>query len=147
MSSSSSNFSASDSMRVYICWGVALMALMISLIFSEILKYPPCTLCWYQRVFMYPLAFIFPVGILTKDWKVFIYGFLLSTVGWVISGYHSLIYHDIIAEAIKVCDAQLSCKTKQFELFGILSIPVMSFLSFTLILILNFIGVFRVKRN
>jgi disulfide bond formation protein DsbB len=37
---------------------VALIATMGSLFFGEVLKYPPCTLCWYQRICMYPLVFI-----------------------------------------------------------------------------------------
>ena len=72
---------------------------------------------------------------------------MFSFVGLIISAYHGLIYHGVIQEALKLCNAQLSCKTKQFELFGFLSIPVMSFLSFASILIFNLIGVIREKRN
>ena len=109
----------------------------ISLIFSELLKYPPCTLCWYQRVFMYPLVFIIPTALITKDRQIHNYVIVLSIFGLMIAGYHSLIYHDFISETLKVCTADLSCKTKQFELFGFISIPVMSFFSFLIILILN----------
>lgn len=130
----------------YMSWTVALISMFISLVFSDILKFPPCTLCWYQRIFMYPLAFIIPVGILTQDHKIHVYSLVLSSVGLMIAGYHSLIYHGIIQEALKVCTADLSCKTKQFELFGFISIPVMSLISFLIIFILNLQGVRNVKR-
>ncbi len=132
---------------LYASWTIALAAMMVSLIFSEILKFPPCTLCWYQRVFMYPIVFILPVGILLKDRNISKYVLILSGVGVIIAGYHSLIYHGIIPEAIKVCTAELSCKTKQFELFNFLSIPVMSFLSFAALFGLNSVGVNHVERS
>lgn len=131
----------------YTSWLIALLAMVISLTLSEVMKLPPCTLCWYQRVFMYPLVLIIPIGIISKDPIIFIYSCSLSFVGLVISIYHALIYHGLIQESLKLCNAELSCKTKQFELFGFVSIPVMSFLSFAFIFIFNLIGVFRAKRN
>lgn len=130
----------------YLAWGVSLLATVISLIFSEILKYPPCSLCWYQRIFMYSLAIVIPTGILIGDRKVSVYIAVLSLFGLVISGYHSLIYHNIIEEALTVCTADLSCKTKQFELYG-LSIPVMSFLGFLALFILGTKGSINEKRS
>jgi disulfide bond formation protein DsbB len=130
----------------YMSWTVALISMLISLVFSDILKFPPCTLCWYQRIFMYPLVFIIPVGILSNDDKIHTYTLVLSAVGLVIASYHSMIYHGVIQEALKVCTADLSCKTKQFELFDLISIPVMSLVSFSFIFILNLQGVRNVKR-
>ena len=131
----------------YLTWAVALAAMIISLIFSEILKYPPCTLCWYQRVFMYPLVFIVPIGILLEDPRIYFYSLILGFIGLIIATYHTLIYHGIIQEAFKLCNAELSCKTKQFELFNLISIPVMSLVTFLIIVILNLIGVFYEKRT
>jgi len=124
-------------MGLYLAWGVSLFSTLASLFFSEILKYPPCSLCWYQRIFMYPLVLIIPIGILSYDKHISKYILALSSIGSVIAGYHALIYHNIIREAFTLCTADLSCKTKQFELFNFLSIPVMSLLSFLLIFILS----------
>ena len=96
---------------------------------------------------MYSLAVVIPTGILISDKKVSIYALVLSLFGLVIAGYHSLIYHNIIAEAIQVCTEDLSCKTKQFELFGVLSIPVMSFISFLFICTLSLKGIRHEKRS
>lgn len=130
----------------YFAWGISLFATAISLIFSEILKYPPCSLCWYQRVFMYSLAVVIPTGILIGDRKVSAYIAVLSFFGLIISGYHSLIYHNIIEEALTICTADLSCKTKQFELYG-LSIPIMSLLGFISIFVIGLKGSLNEKRN
>src|SRR3989344_2963611 len=42
-------------------FGSALIATLASLTLSEILRFPPCVLCWYQRIFMYvqvPLTYL-----------------------------------------------------------------------------------------
>lgn len=122
---------------MYANWGIALLSMIISLIFSEFMKLPPCSLCWYQRIFMYPLVFLIPTGILLRDSKLGFYTAVLSFVGGVIALYHNLIYFDFISEGIKVCSAGLSCKAKQLEVFGFLSIPTMSLMAFVVIFILS----------
>lgn len=125
-------------MKLYLAWGIALFSTLASLFFSEILKFPPCSLCWYQRIFMYPLVIVLPIGILAQDKNVSKYLVSLSLVGTVIAGYHTLIYHNIVTEAFTLCTAELSCKTKQFELFNLISIPVMSLASFAALFGLGF---------
>ena len=41
---------------------VAVVATLGSLYFSEIADFPPCRLCWYQRIGMYPLAVVLPIA-------------------------------------------------------------------------------------
>lgn len=125
---------------MYLIWGIALLSMIVSLIFSDFLKLPPCPLCWYQRVFMYPLVFIIPTGILIRDSKLSYYTTVLSLVGGLIALYHNLIYYDIISEGFKVCNAALSCKSRQLEVFGFLSIPMMSLIAFAIIFILSLRG-------
>lgn len=96
---------------------------------------------------MYSAAVVIPTGILIQDKNVSKYALVLSVFGFIIAGYHSLIYHNIIGEVITVCTEDLSCKTKQFELFGVLSIPVMSLLGFLGIAVLSFKGMSDEKRN
>jgi len=122
---------------MYLNFGLALLSTIVSLIFSEILKLPPCSLCWYQRIFMYSLVFVIPTGILIRDSKLSYYTIVLSFAGGIIALYHNLIYFDFINEGLKVCTADLSCKSKQLSLFGFLSIPTMSLVAFVIILILS----------
>ena len=51
---------------VFAAWVVSLVATMGSLFFSEVMRLPPCVLCWYQRIGMYPLAVMFTVALVTQ---------------------------------------------------------------------------------
>ena len=51
----------------YLALVPALVALLGSLYYSEIAGFVPCTLCWYQRILMYPLTLISLVGIIKQD--------------------------------------------------------------------------------
>lgn len=101
-----------------------------SLFFSEILKLPPCVLCWYQRVCMYPIAIIAAVCIWKKDKNLPYFVLPLSLVGTVISIYHNLLYYKIIPESLAPCVNGISCTTKQLDIFGFLTIPLMALIAF-----------------
>lgn len=101
-----------------------------SLFFSEILTLPPCVLCWYQRVCMYPIAVIAAVCIWKKDKNLPYLILPLSIIGTIISFYHNLLYYKIIPESLAPCVNGISCTTKQLELFGFLTIPLMALISF-----------------
>lgn len=118
---------------VYFSLIISVVATAGSLIFSEILKFPPCVLCWYQRICMYPLVVIFAVGILRKDKNIPFFVLPLSVVGLLIALYHNLLYYKIIPEASVPCVLGISCTTKYIEWFGFITIPFLSLLSFTAI--------------
>jgi disulfide bond formation protein DsbB len=118
---------------VYIAWIQAFVATAGSLFFSEVLHFPPCVLCWYQRIFMYPLVFLLGVGIVRKDKKIYSYVLPLSIIGSLIALYHSLLYWKIIPENAAPCTAGVSCTTKFIEWFGFITIPFLSLLAFLLI--------------
>ena len=52
---------------VIAAWFVATLATIGSLFFSEIAKFTPCTLCWYQRIAMYPLVVILGMAMLRRQ--------------------------------------------------------------------------------
>ena len=37
-----------------------------SLFFGEVMKLPPCTLCWYQRICLFPLVVILATALLQR---------------------------------------------------------------------------------
>lgn len=115
---------------------LSLISTLGSLYFSEILKLPPCLLCWYQRIFMYPLVIIFAVGIWKKDKYISFFALPLSIIGILIAAYHNLLYYKIIPESIAPCTLGVSCTTKQIEWFGFITIPLLSLLAFISITIL-----------
>lgn len=118
---------------LYIAFIQALIATMGSLFFSEILKFPPCVLCWYQRILMYPLVLILAVGILKKDKGVYQYALPLSIIGMLIALYHNLLYYKIIPESQAPCILGVSCTTKFIEYFGFVTIPFLSLVGFFII--------------
>jgi disulfide bond formation protein DsbB len=108
-----------------------------SLIFSEILKFPPCVLCWYQRIFMYPLVAIFAIGIWKKDKNTTYFALPLAVIGFIIAVYHNLLYYKIIPESAAPCTLGISCTTKQIEWLGFITIPFLSLTAFAIILVLT----------
>lgn len=111
----------------------AILALLGSLYFSEFMKLPPCMLCWYQRICMYPLILILSVSIWKKDKNVLLYTLPLSIIGTIIALYHNLLYYKIIPESVAPCTLGISCTTKQIEWFGFITIPFLSLCAFLLI--------------
>src|SRR5699024_7405017 len=74
-----------------IIWVQALIALIGSLFYSEVMGYVPCELCWIQRIFMYPLVIIYGIAALKKDLSIALPGLVLSGIGLCISIYHYLL--------------------------------------------------------
>jgi disulfide bond formation protein DsbB len=110
---------------IYAAWLVALIATLGSLFLGEVMKLPPCSLCWYQRICMYPLVAILTVGIVLRDPNVSIYALPLVVVGLGLALYHNLLYYGVIAESLSPCTAGVPCTARQLELFGFISIPLM----------------------
>lgn len=69
-------------------WSVSFIATLGSLYLSEIMKYEPCTLCWYQRILMYPLVLLLGTAIIRKDYRIGIYSLTLAIIGACIAAYH-----------------------------------------------------------
>lgn len=118
---------------LYIAFIQALVAMLGSIFASEIMHFPPCVLCWYQRVCLYPLVVILAVGIIRKNKEIYLYVLPLSIIGLLISIYHNLLYYKILPESVAPCIQGISCTTKFIEWFGFITIPFLSFLSFAII--------------
>ncbi|BCA79623.1 disulfide bond formation protein B [Desulfuromonas sp. AOP6] len=117
---------------LFLCWLLVSVSATISIFFSSVLEYEPCVLCWYQRIFLFPLIFIFATGLFpTFDKSVIKYALPLTIAGGLIALYHTLLYAGIIPENIQPCSKGVSCTEKYIELFGFVSIPMMSFFAFS----------------
>jgi len=124
---------------LFIVWLVATVATLGSLFFSEVMKFPPCTLCWYQRIAMYPLVIILLSGMIPFDKSVFRYATPFVGVGWLLGLYHNLLHYEIIPESASPCSQGVPCSAKYIEWFGFLTIPMLSIIAFTMIAILLYI--------
>ena len=124
----------------------AIAAFLGSMYFSNIAGYPPCVLCWYQRICMFPLVLTLIVGILRRDARVHLYVLPAAIIGWIIAFYHNLLYYKIIPDTLAPCTTGVSCTTKFIEYFGFVTIPLLSFIAFTVIITFMFINA-RVQKN
>ncbi|MES5957399.1 disulfide oxidoreductase [Bacillus fungorum] len=124
--------------HIFCAWTIATSAMLISLIFSEWMKLPPCDLCWYQRMAMYPLVLILGIGMYRKDPNVNIYAFPFACIGLIISVYQITIQAFTTSE-MKICSVGVSCTEDYLNLFGFISIPMLSFVGFLVIIILLYI--------
>jgi len=119
---------------LFALWLIALVATLGSLFFSEVMNYPPCVLCWYQRISMYPLVFLFGIGLYLSDVSCLKFSLPQVIFGWGIALYHNLLYYKILPESAAPCKKGISCTSIHIEWLGFITIPLLSFISFTFIL-------------
>ena len=110
----------------------ALAAMLGSLYYSEIAGFVPCTLCWYQRILMYPLTVIILVGILSDDKYLPRYILPLSATGILVSTYHYLLQIGVIGTTT-ACRAGVPCNVRYINYLGFVTIPFLALTAFTLI--------------
>lgn len=131
---------------LFLGWLVATVATLGSLFLSDVMGLPPCSLCWYQRVALFPLVLVLGAGLLSFDAAVVKYALPLAAAGWLVALYHSLLYWGILPKDIQPCTGGVPCTDRNLELLGFLSIPLMSLLAFTAIVTLLFFLRKRVSR-
>jgi len=111
-------------------WLLVTTATLGSLFFSEVMELSPCSLCWYQRVFLFPLALVLFMGLFPFDPKVVRYALPLSAAGTLVALYHALLQAGIIPESAAPCTQGVSCAEVDLLVFGFASIPMLSFFAF-----------------
>jgi len=121
---------------LFACWLIVTGATLGSLFFSEVMELPPCNLCWYQRVFMFPLPLILFMGLFPFDAKVVRFALPVAVFGWLTAGYHTLLHVGVIPESVSPCSQGVSCTTSHLNLLGFLSIPLLSLIAFSAVLAL-----------
>lgn len=119
---------------------IALGAVASSLFYSNIIGFPPCELCWVQRIFLYPQLILFGMELYKKDKSIVDFSIVFALCGSLVSIYH--VYIENGGESSLPCAAnhvagQVSCATRYIYEFGYVTIPVMALtMSLFLILIL-----------
>ncbi len=113
---------------------VAAIATGGSLFFSEIAHFPPCELCWYQRICMYPLSGILLLVALANDHRVSRYLLPLPVAGAGVAVYHLLVENGVVEQDQScVISAPGGCATKWIEEFGYMTIPTLALSGFLLV--------------
>ena len=125
---------------LFAVWIVATVATLASLFFSEVMDVPVCSLCWYQRIAMYPLVLILALGLFPYEPKVVRFAGALAAVGWLIALFHVLVVAGVVPERAQPCVQGIPCSETHISLFGFLNIPVLSLLTFSLIVAMLFLS-------
>lgn len=120
-------------------FAVALTTTLGSLYMSQIAKFPPCELCWFQRICMYPNVILFAVAWWRRDRDVRFYVLPLVLIGICISTYHYLLerFPDSVSYS---CTNDIPCETVWVWKFHFLSIPGMAWVGFALLATLSILA-------
>lgn len=120
---------------IWLAWIVAAVATVGSLIYSGVIHFLPCRLCWYQRIAMYPMSVILLVGAIRREVAVKYYALPLSIGGALVSSWHYLTQTFPSLEGGS-CDPVNPCSAKYVDVFGFVSIPFMAGAGFIVISVL-----------
>lgn len=132
---------------IYLSWMISVIAMLGSLYFSGVMLLPPCSLCWWQRICMYPLVILFAVAFIRKDNACIYYTTPLIVIGLFISIYHNLLYYGLIEKSIIPCTSGVSCTSIQIEWFGFITIPLLALGSFLLLTIATIISLIKMRQS
>jgi disulfide bond formation protein DsbB len=133
-------------MMVFGAWLVACASTLGALFFGEVMQVPTCNLCWYQRIFMFPLVLILPVGMFPFDLKVVRYALPLAGLGWLFAAFHVLLVAGVIPESIRPCTRGIPCSEQVLVWFGFVTIPLLALMAFSAIIALLVLAHFRSPR-
>lgn len=122
---------------LWLAFGVALTATLGSLYFSEVARFTPCVLCWYQRIAMYPLVVLLGVAAVRDDLGIRRYVAPIAIIGAGISVWHIGVER-LPGMPTGACSAAAPCDLIWVERFGFVTIPVMALVGFLTVLTLLF---------
>jgi disulfide bond formation protein DsbB len=112
---------------------VALVAMLGSLYYSEVRGFIPCTLCWYQRILMYPLVAILLAGLIRRDPGVAAYVLPLSLLGILVAAYHYSLQLGLWGGQSAACRVGVPCSGRYINWLGFITIPFQALVAFIFI--------------
>lgn len=102
---------------------------------------PPCVLCWWQRIFMYPTLLISAIAIIknTKFVDIADYILALSLLGAAVALYQHLL--QILPQGSLIpCSATDECAIRLVFEFGYITLPWMALSVFALFILIAALG-------
>ena len=121
---------------IFAVWLLTTISTLGALFFGEVMQIPPCVLCWYQRICMFPLVLILPAGLFPLDLKVVRYALPLAAIGWLFAVFHVLLVAGVIPESMKPCTEGVPCSQQFITWFGFVTIPLLAAVAFSIIIAL-----------
>lgn len=115
----------------YLGFLAALGAVLLSLFYSDVIGYPPCELCWIQRIFLYPQLVLFGMELYKKERSIVDFSIAFAVLGSITSIYH--IYVEAGGTKGLACatidpasTTQVSCAVRYIYEFGYITMPIMA---------------------
>lgn len=115
-------------LELWAAFALAAIAMAGSLYFSEHASFIPCTLCWYQRIAMYPLVVLLGIAAARRDRGMPLYGLVLSLIGLLVSVYHMQLTW--FPGQASLCRQGALCEVEWFKIWGFATIPYLAFSAF-----------------
>jgi disulfide bond formation protein DsbB len=113
-----------DDVALPLAAAIATVATAGSRWMSEVAGYPPCTLCWYQRIAIYPLVVVTGVAAWRGDRQVWRTAVPIAALGSLVSIYHLAVERNPALGG--ACDPAAPCSVRWVEQFGVLTLPAMA---------------------
>ena len=104
----------------------AFLAAVGSLTLSNIIGFPPCELCWFQRIVLYPQVIIALVAWFRKETQFIFYCLPMSVIGLLISLYQSYIQWGGTHSLVGCTVAGGDCGKLYVDAYGYITIPFMA---------------------
>ncbi len=120
-------------------FATSLTAMVGSLLYSNVVGFPPCELCWIQRIFMYPQVLLSFLAMRRQDKSMVSYLIPTTLLGGAVALYHSVTHYGLGDGVVGCTSALGDCgKLYVFE-YGYITIPLMSFTVFVYLLTISLI--------
>lgn len=111
-------------------WMVALTSTLGALFIGEVMGMTPCVLCWYQRIFMFPLALILGMAVFADDRRGAVYGLPFAVGGMALAAYHSALVAGWVPQWWIPCGTGPTCSQQALVILGSIQIPWLSLAAF-----------------
>ena len=117
---------------LFLAWLLSLGATAASLFYSNIVGFTPCSLCWWQRIFMYPQVIILGMAWRKKDDFAIQYSLPILAIGALVALYHTYLQYG--GTSLLPCNAGNAaaslCAQRPIWEFGYITLPLMSLTAF-----------------
>lgn len=132
---------------------IAILSTIASLAYQFIYKTPVCELCWWQRIFLYPIEIITLIAVWKKTKESHITVAILAAIGLFFASYHYYYHFQAFVLGNKLtmpCSyggLLPACTDSPILVFGFITIPLMGVLVFGAILLLAWIAHQKLTRD
>ncbi len=128
-------------LKRYALHGVSIFSassLLLALVYSEIIGYPPCSLCWIIRIVFLVILLLSLWSLVQKNKKLVLVIIFFSIIGTLVALYATIINY--VGFSPIPCGTEVSCLTRYVYEFGFVTIPFMALAVFVLVTLLSFLA-------